>query len=806
MSNMFSNCNSLKIVEISDFDTSSVIDMSHMFENCFSLVSINLSNFVFEKTENIERMFANDNSLVYVNLINADDSKIKKMNDIFLGTQENMVFCINESLSVGINKERIKKGCSIIDCSTNYTINRKLVISTTHECVLKCPEETIFFYDYMCYAKCPNKTLPEDYVCKEPEPVMPNITIKIENDSIGCSPKNFFLKKCNKNLFTERDKQRFIKQIVNDMLNSKLYELAIRAIDNKEIFIRDEGTEVYSIYSLSNKNRDPNLVNIDMDECINLLKSKLKYVNDYIIIFQMEYKIPEFKIPIVEYNLFSYFGTKKITLNHCQKTKVNLYIPKSIDNFQDYKYNPNNNYYFDKCDSYSNEDKTDLTVQDRRFEFNMNNMSLCESSCTFKSYAKNYIKCECDIKLKFNSFLNTYANRYNSIYRFEQTQKNYNNFWVLECIFNIFDKQVILSNLISQIILGIILFSIICSIIFYCKESKILYNKIKYFILYIKSNQAKIKTSNDKNKLSKFKQSNNKKGKNKILHFGKSDKKKNSIKINNLESFTERSDGKMLKVDLPKILENSNTKKDEIKENDNIEYKEYKERTYNELNNLSYNDAIIQDKRTLGQYYISYIMTKHILLFTFHCKNDFNSRIIKLVFLLYSFVIFLFMNTIFVTDSILHDIFIFKGKIGIFFYIYKIIVITFLSLIIKNILLLLIFTENNVVSIREENETDKTEKIRNVLTAVTMKCYLFFVFNLFSLIFVWVYLSCFFTIFKNTQIFVIKNTLISFGISLIIPIVLGFIPCSIRMFSLANRESQNRLCQYYLSKILHVLI
>ena len=278
-------------------------------------------------------------------------------------------------------------------------------------------------------------------------------------------------------------------------------------------------------------------------------------------------------------------------------------------------------------------------------------------------------------------------------------------------------------------------------------------------------------------------------------------RKKNSIKINNLESSTERSD-KMLKVDLPKILENSNIKKDEIKENDNIEYKEYKERTYNELNNLSYNDAIIQDKRTLGQYY----MTKHILLFTFHCKNDFNSRIIKLVFLLYSFVIFLFMNTIFVTDSILHDIFIFKGKIGIFFYIYKIIVITFLSLIIKNILLLLIFTENNVVSIREENETDKTEKIRNVLTAVTMKCYLFFVFNLFSLIFVWVYLSCFFTIFKNTQIFVIKNTLISFGISLIIPIVLGFIPCSIRMFSLANRESQNRLCQYYLSKILHVLI
>ena len=120
--------------------------------------------------------------------------------------------------------------------------------------------------------------------------------------------------------------------------------------------------------------------------------------------------------------------------------------------------------------------------------------------------------------------------------------------------------------------------------------------------------------------------------------------------------------------------------------------------------------------------------------------------------------------------------------------------------------MLLIFTENDIVSLREEKETDITDKIRRVLTTVTMKCYLFFVFNLLSLVFIWVYLACFFTIFKNTQFFVLKNTFICFGISLISPIVLGIIPCAIRIIALSNRESKNRLCAYYISKVFQVLI
>ena len=161
---MFAGCHSLKTVEINKLNTSSLITMAHMFENCYSLRSINLSNFSFNLTQNIEYLFANDNKLVYVNLINADDSKIKKMDNIFQGTLENMVFCINQTLSSNIYRIISRKGCSAIDCSGNWTQSRKLIIESTGQCVNECPAKTIFFYDYKCYYRCPNFTFPDDFV------------------------------------------------------------------------------------------------------------------------------------------------------------------------------------------------------------------------------------------------------------------------------------------------------------------------------------------------------------------------------------------------------------------------------------------------------------------------------------------------------------------------------------------------------------------------------------------------------------------------------------------------------------------
>ena len=51
-----------------------------------------------------------------------------------------------------------------------------------------------------------------------------------------------------------------------------------------------------------------------------------------------------------------------------------------------------------------------------------------------------------------------------------------------------------------------------------------------------------------------------------------------------------------------------------------------------ELNALEYKKAFELDKRTFFEFYLSLLKTNHLLLFTFFRKNDYNSKIIKILF------------------------------------------------------------------------------------------------------------------------------------------------------------------------------
>ena len=127
-------------------------------------------------------------------------------------------------------------------------------------------------------------------------------------------------------------------------------------------------------------------------------------MTDEIVVFKIEYHSPEFMIPIVEYNLFGYFGTQKLSLSPCNDMKFRYYIPKKINGYRDYIYDPNSFFYNDQCYRFTTDNKTDITIRDRRIEFNKNNMSLCESMCSFKGYAYNNIECECQLKINSAHF------------------------------------------------------------------------------------------------------------------------------------------------------------------------------------------------------------------------------------------------------------------------------------------------------------------------------------------------------------------------------------------------------------------
>ena len=83
-----------------------------------------------------------------------------------------------------------------------------------------------------------------------------------------------------------------------------------------------------------------------------------------------------------------------------------------------------------------------------------------------------------------------------------------------------------------------------------------------------------------------------------------------------------------------------------------------------------------------------------------------------------------------------------------------------------------------------------------------IKFSLFFVISLIFLFFFWYYLACFCEIYRNTQTHLIKDTLISFGLSMIYPFGLNLFPGIFRILSLKKR---NRECIYKFSQFIQLI-
>ena len=67
---------------------------------------------------------------------------------------------------------------------------------------------------------------------------------------------------------------------------------------------------------------------------------------------------------------------------------------------------------------------------------------------------------------------------------------------------------------------------------------------------------------------------------------------------------------------------------------------------------------------------------------------------------------------------------------------------------------------------------------------------IFFIISFLFLLFFWYYLGCFGAVYKNTQIYLLKDTLINFGFSLIYPFILNLFPGILRIPSLKNKNKE----------------
>ena len=68
-------------------------------------------------------------------------------------------------------------------------------------------------------------------------------------------------------------------------------------------------------------------------------------------------------------------------------------------------------------------------------------------------------------------------------------------------------------------------------------------------------------------------------------------------------------------------------------------YSEFLELNDAELNSLPYKKALLKDKRSFAQYYISLVKANHLFIFAFFNNNDYNSKIIK-IFLFFCLIFY----------------------------------------------------------------------------------------------------------------------------------------------------------------------
>ena len=369
----------------------------------------------------------------------------------------------------------------------------------------------------------------------------------------------------------------------------------------------------------------------------------------------------------------------------------------------------------------------------------------------------------------------------------------------------------------------IIILHIIFIPIFFIKQLKDILNKLKDIIYSIKNikvmkEDKKInkgnfnkETKNKINKKNKDKIINNqnkkipkksKKGKksktiNKKTHFINIDNNKKEIIFNNINNSNLINSNNILN-------KNNNRDKFQKKKNKIKKIKNTMKLKDDEINVLTYDLAIHQDKRSYCEYYVSLLRTKHILIFSFCGVDDYNSKIIKMDLFFVGFTIYYTINALFYTDDIMHKIYEDKGSFDFIYQLPKNIYSSLISMVLNIILKNLALSNNAILTFKREKERKDIDKKGNNLEKILrLKFILYFIISFLFLLLFWYYISMFGAIYKNTQLHLLKDTLMSFGLSLFYPFIIYLLPGLLRIPALSDIK-KNRKCLYKFSKILQI--
>ena len=859
---IFKYCSSLLSVQIGSFDTSNANNLNHMFYGCSSLISLNLKHIDYSSVININKLVEDINRNIVFCVNETKSPKIiDQLIEIFNTSYKNNC---SDICFTGSNVKLIpEKNKCVTNCfnDDDYILeyenicyrscpNNTHISSDNHSC--EADElvniETVGRYsniitdselvndNYMntqSYIHPTEKGLIDiessDTIYRETDKNLTNINtndirsyisnISSEIDGITNEEvplisnwKDFFDGKIHINDSDPSSKDKIMKNIKENIQNGGINLTNLIEGDKKDL-IKKETDTIYQITSTENQkeNEYKDISTIQLGQCEAILKG-IYGINPKLplIIFKTDYFVPGIEIPIIGYEIFHPLNKSKLDLQYCKNSIINFDIPVSIDEDKLFKYDPESEYYTDECYSYTTDNGTDILLDDRHEEYNNDNLSLCENNCTFSEYDKETKKVKCDCQLKSKEFIiSEVVNEENilSSYNFTNNSSSLNIF-TMKCIYTLFSEEGLKNNIGNYVMIVNIFIFIILSILFYKVEFVFLLEKIQK--ISMGQNDQKTNNTKSKNKIKK-------KIKNKKLK-GKNPTKKKSNRI--ITNSKKIKNNKKENIDSKKILISSNIKSSKIglmplkkemvlisSSKNNIEIYKNKKRknkileTYcdYELNTLSYEKALKKDKRSFFQYYKSLLKTKHPIIFSFFPINDYNPKLIKIALFLILFSNIYIINALFFNESTIHKIYKEGGIYNIINFATDIICSFFIAHFLYIFIKYISLSERNIVNFKNNTKNANYGKLRSFLS---IKYVCFFILGFLFLLIFWYYLASFCAVFKNSQIYLIKNTIICLSISFIYPFVINILPCTFRMISL---RSKDRKWVYTISKVLQFI-
>ena len=699
----------------------------------------------------------------------------------------------------------------------------------TNDCSIK--------YCELCYKNSANECLSCEYEY--------NI---LNNNFKECY--NIYSDLLNNTYYTYYTNDMNISQI--EQINSVFINELIGGNYTGDNIIIQAGNVAFQLCSLEyQKNQiNKNLSNIDLGECeMRLVGTNNLSDSKSLLILKNDIKILNKTQIYVYYEVYNSLDKKKLSLDVCKDTLIEINTPVILDaetaallsklDKSGYDiFDKNDPFYNDICTKYTSENGTDILLTDRKKDIynKTGNKKLCQENCQLVSYNIETGKAKCNCAVKTNAVIPDLINMIESnskeIYDSFFDSLSNSNFLLLKCYKNAFDFSNFFKN-IGRIIMSIILLGLIINFIIYIVKDR---KKLKAFYQSFLKEKSGVKSpkkdESKKQKMTSFNKKNTntkihspKKKKNKkskvqntdysknlnssvsrikVLNVSNKNNKNNKSNKNNKNSkdiniYKKEKRSFSVKVKNKDII--SNKKNDKSKNNNKNVFK-YDEQ---ELNDLEYKTAIKMDKRTYFQYYWCLLKKKHIILFTFFPAKDYNLFSLKFSLFLFSFSLYFAINGFFFNDNTMHKIYIENGDFNFIYQLPVTIYSTLISAFINMLLKTLAITEKYFLTMKKEKNIKKIMNyIKNVMKVLKIKIIIFFCLSFLLMLFLWYFISCFCSIYQNTQFILIEDTLITFGMSMLYPLGINLIPGILRIPALKAQKGDKELL-YKISKIIAML-